>query len=406
MTTRLPTEIDLADSATFVEHDLTAFWRGLRDETPVYWNAQTEQRPGFWVLSRHRDLVDVYRDTENFSSATGNVLDTLLTGGDSASGKMLAISDGPRHRELRRVLLKSFVPRALRSVEEHMRAATDQLVAEAVRRGTCDFAADVAAHIPLATICDMLGVPGAQRAEVLRMAKSALASEVPGQDAMRSWLAKNEILMYFAKLAKRRAGDPGADVVSMLTTCEVNGRKLSEDEIILNCYGLVLGGEETTRLSMIGAVAAFLAHPGQWRRLRAGEVDFGTATDEILRWTTATRHVGRLATADVRLHDTRIRAGDIVTLWHASANFDEREFSDPMSFDLSRKPNNHLVFGHGPHFCIGAYLGRAEISALLSALCKHVDDFEATAPPEHLYSTVFSGYASLPVRLVPAVSGR
>ncbi|ONI88800.1 cytochrome [Saccharothrix sp. ALI-22-I] len=402
MTTHAPTGIDLADSTTFVEHDLTAFWRGLRDEKPVYWNAESEQRPGFWVLSRHRDVVGVYRDAENFSSAHGNVLDTLLNGGDSASGKMLAISDGSGHRELRRTLLRSFAPRALQVVEANMRAATDKVVAEAVRQGTCDFAADVAAHIPLATICDMLGVPDAQRAEVQRTAKSALAAEEPGQDAMRSWLAKNEILMYFAKLAKTRAGDPGTDVVSMLATCEVNGRPLSEDEIILNCYGLVLGGEETTRLTMIGAVAAFLAHPDQWRRLRTGEVELATAVDEILRWTTVTRHVGRRATADVRLHDTLIRAGDIVTLWHASANFDEREFTDPMSFDLSRKPNNHVVFGHGPHFCIGAYLGRAEISALLSALCAHVQDFEATAPPENLYSTVFSGYASLPVRLVPA----
>lgn len=405
MTAQAPTAIDLGDATTFVEHDLTGFWRELRDETPVHWNPEAGDRPGFWVLSRHRDIVGVYRDTENFASAHGNVLDTLLHGGDSASGKMLAISDGPRHRELRRMLLKSFAPRALAEVEANVRAATDRLVAEAARRGLCDFAADVAEHIPLATICDMLGVPAAQRAEVLEMAKSALATEAPeapGHDAMRSWLAKNEILMYFAKLARTRARAPGSDVVSMLATCEVDGQKLSEDEIILNCYGLILGGEETTRLSMIGAVAAFLSYPAQWQRLRAGEVDLATAVDEILRWTTVTRHVGRRATADVELHGTRIRAGDIVTLWHASANFDEREFTDPGSFDLARKPNNHLVFGHGPHFCIGAYLGRAEIGALLAALREHVKDFERTTPPEPLYSTVFAGNATMPVRLIPA----
>ena len=404
MTTGPATGIDLADPSTFARPDMAGFWRRLRDEQPVHWNPGSGGRPGFWVLSRHRDVVGVYRDAENFTSAHGNVLPTLLGGGDSASGRMLAISDGPRHAELRRIVLRSFAPRALHAVEANVRAVTDRLVAAAVGRGGCDVAADIAAQVPVATICDMLGVPRSEQSKVLRLTASALASETPDQDPMQGWLSRNEILLYFAKLARARAADPADDVVSRLATCEVQGRRLTEDEIVLNCYGLVLGGDETTRLSMIGAVAAFLEHPGQWERLRSGEVQTGTAVEEILRWTSATMHVARRARADVDLHGTRIRAGDIVTMWHASANFDEREFDEPDVFDLARRPNNHLVFGNGPHVCLGAYLGRVEIAALLDALREHVRGFTPCGSAQLLYSTVFSGLAGLPVRLEPARS--
>jgi cytochrome P450 len=394
-------EINLADPRTFAEHDLTGTWQHLRAEQPVYWHPETGHGPGFWVLTRHADIMRVYRDTENFTSEKGNVLDTLLRGGDSGAGKMLAVTDGPRHTALRRLMLKAFSPRSLRVIADRLRAVTDDLLAAAVAKGQCDFAADVAAYIPLATICDLLGVPEADRAQVLRLTKSALASDSLEHTAMDSWLAKNDILMYFAKLAKQRRGTPHDDVVSLLATAQIDGVDLTEDEIMLNCYSLILGGDETSRLSMIGAVQAFMDHPDQWLALRDGQVEVDSAVEEVLRWTTPTMHFGRAATNDVLMHGRQINAGDIVTLWQASADFDPEVFDQPEKFDLARSPNSHLAFGYGPHFCLGAYLGRVEINAMLTSLRAQVRDFQPDGEVHRIFSNFLSGIHSLPVRLLP-----
>ncbi|OZM73288.1 cytochrome P450 [Amycolatopsis antarctica] len=396
------TDVDLADPRTFADQDLAAFWHQLRQEQPLYWHPESDDRPGFWVLSRHEDLLAIYRDTSNFTSERGNILDTLLQGGDSAAGRMLAVTDGARHVALRRILLKSFSPRALQPILERLRSATSELVDNAVRQGAADFAKDVAAKIPLNTICDLLDVPESDRPEVLRLTKSALASDTLEPDRMSEWLAKNDILMYFAKIARRRKGTPHSDVVSHLAVSSIDGVELTEDEIVLNCYSLILGGDETSRLSMIGGLHAMIDNPAQWRALRDGEVSVDGAVEEVLRWTTPTMHFGRSAVRDVEMHGQRIRAGDIVTLWHSSADFDERVFDNPGEFDLARSPNNHVAFGYGPHFCIGAYLGRAEIRAMLATLIEKVSDIRSTGGEKRIYSNFLSGFSSLPVELFPS----
>ncbi|AOS64060.1 cytochrome P450 [Actinoalloteichus hymeniacidonis] len=389
--------IDLADPDTFLANDLTDFWRHLRHEQPVYRHPGTAQTGGFWVLSRHADLLAVYRDTEHFTSERGNMLDTLLHGGDSASGRMLVVTDGPRHRELRRVLLRAFAPRALRVVVERLQASVRRLVLDAARAGSVDFAADVASAIPLATICDLLAVPDVDRARILEWTSAAHGSE--------NWLAVNEILTYFAGLARQRRDTPHSDVISLLATSEVDGKLLEEDEIILNCYSLILGGNETTRLSMIGGVLAFIENPEQWAALRDGLVEVDSAVEEVLRWTSPTMYMGRSVKSDVVLHDTEIKAGDVVTLWNIAANHDEAVFDQPERFDLARTPNNHLTFGHGQHFCLGAYLTRIELSTLFEVLRTAVADIALQGTPVRIHSTMLTGYSSLPVSLRPNPEG-
>lgn len=393
--------LNLADPATFVRPDLDELWRYLRRERPVYLHPATEYGPAFWVITRYADVLSVYKDADTFSSQSGNMLTSLLAGPDPAGGKLLAVTDPPRHTALRAMLLRSFSPRVLKHISDGVRLRAQRLVADAVAAGECDFARDVAEHVPMGTICDLLGVPGSDRNRLLELSKRALSSEEADPSAEDTRIARNEILFYFAELARRRRADPQDDVVSTLATCHVDGRPLTEEEVVLNCYGLILAGDETGRLAMIGAVLDFVRHPGQWRALKEGRVPLSNAVEEILRWNTPAMHLGRTARTDVVVGGRMIRSGDLVTVWNASANRDEEFFDDPDTFDLGRTANKHLAFGYGPHFCLGAYLGRTEVSAVVDALRSMVGRIELRGEPRPLYSTFLHGYSSMPVAFVP-----
>lgn len=392
-------KLNLADPGTHAEYDLTEVWSRLRADDPVHWHPPVDSAPGFWVVTRFADVSALYFDNKRLTSEKGNVLSTLLAGGDSAAGVMMAVTDGRRHTEIRRILLRAFSPRALGGVVENLEELSRTLLREMVSAGGGDFARDVAGHIPLATICDLLGVPAGDRGALLEWTKAALSADGPGQSAADIWQARTNILGYFETLARQRRVKPGKDAVSVLASAMINGRPLSMDEIVSNCYSLILGGDETSRLAMSSAVLAFIEHPAQWRAWKRGEVDTATAVEEVLRWTTPAMHFGRTAVADVEVGGRLIRAGDIVTLWNSSANRDEETFPDPFRFDLSRSPNKHISFGYGPHFCIGAYLGRAEIAALLTGLREMVTGLELDGEPRWIYSNLLSGMSDLPVRL-------
>ncbi|MFD3496885.1 cytochrome P450 [Streptomyces sp. NPDC058676] len=391
--------LDLADPRLHAESDLSAVWRHLREHEPVHWNPATGSAPGFWVVTRHADVTAVYRDSTRFTSEGGNVLETLLAGGDSAAGRMLAITDGERHAGLRRLLMSAFTPRALEPIVASVRSTVERLLRDAIDKGSCDFAADVAAGIPLGAICDLLGVPDSDRAHVLSLTSSALGSHHADSTAADAWIAKSEILLYFANLARERREGPHADVIALLASSRVDGLPLDDDEIMLNCYSLLLGGDETARLSMVGAVLALLDHCDQWEALRRGDARIDTAVEEMLRWTTPALHSGRTATIDTVVGGRDVGAGDIVTVWNASANHDERVFGDPGRLRLDRTPNKHVTFAYGPHFCLGAYLARAEIGAVLEGLRDLVAQWEQTGPARPVYSNFLSGISSLPLTL-------
>ncbi|CAM5508134.1 Cytochrome P450 OS=Streptomyces alboniger OX=132473 GN=CP975_00330 PE=3 SV=1 [Streptomyces alboniger] len=400
-----PDTVDLADPATFADHDLSGFWRRLRDTRPVHWNPPTAERSGFWVLSRHEDIMAVHRDDENFTSERGNVLVTLLEGGDAGAGKMLAVTDGPRHEQLRKILLRSLGPRVLNPVAAAVRANTRRLVREAVARDECDFALEIANRIPMTTISNLLGVPESDRDYLLTLTKAALSADDDVLDEEESAVARNEILLYFLDLVEERRKAPGEDLISTLALSDVDGARLSDEDVVLNCYSLVIGGDETSRLTMIDSVYSLAAHPDQWRRLKNGDCSIDTAVDEVLRWASPSMHFGRSAVRDTEVGGVRIGKNDIVTLWHSSANRDERVFDRPELFDLGRTPNKHISFGYGPHFCVGSHLARIEISELLMALRDFTAGFERTGEAPRVHSNLLNGFHSLPVRFFPDATG-
>ncbi|MEU3369258.1 cytochrome P450 [Streptomyces sp. NPDC006660] len=393
--------VDLGDPATFAERDLTAFWRTLRDSAPLYWNPPTEGRRGFWVLSRYDDIMATYRDNVTFTSERGNVLVTLLEGGDAGAGRMLAVTDGHRHHALRKILQRVLSPRVLSQVARTVRANTRQLVREAVEAGGCDFAEEIAGRIPMTTISNLLGVPGQDREFLLSLTKSALSTNGTDVDGVESEMARNELLMYFMDLVEERRASPGDDVISMLIASSIDGVPLSDEDVVLNCYSLIIGGDETSRLTMIDCVHTLADHDDQWQRLKDGEAGIDTAVEEVLRWASPTMHFGRTVVHPVDLHGERLRPGEIVTLWHASGNRDDRVFDRPGTFDLGRTPNKHLAFGYGPHFCVGSYLAKVEISELLMALRDFTTKFERTDEPRRIRSNFLTGFATLPVRFRP-----
>ncbi|MEV0231423.1 cytochrome P450 [Nonomuraea sp. NPDC050786] len=382
-------ELDLLDPRLHAAHDLTPVWRWLRANDPV------RRHERFWSVTRHEDVLRVVRDPATFTSLQGNMLRTLLRGHDPGAGRMLVVTDGPAHTRLRRLLTPGFGPRTLGPVTRSITAATRELLGALVRRGGGDFVAEVAAQVPLRAICELLGVPEQDRQRVLELTNEAMLGEGDGSGAgTAARIAQSEILLYYTRLAAERRAAPGDDVISLLVA-----GGLTEEEVLLNCYNLIIGGDETARLAMAGGVLALATYGGQWARLREDPELAGTAVEEILRWTTPAAHVGRVATRDAELAGRRIAAGDVVALWTASANRDEAVFDDADRFDVGRKPNRHLTFGYGPHFCLGAQLARAEIAALLAELRASVRAIEVTGPVTWLPSNFINGIATLPVAL-------
>lgn len=398
--------IDLADPLTFARSEMDQVWRRFRTEAPVHLHARTERGAQFWVLSRYKDVRALYQDDERFSSRPGNMLASLHKPYvDAAAGLMLALTDAPRHSVMRNIMLKAFSPRIREFIVSRLQERIDALLDDAISNGPFDFARDIAEQVSMGAICDLLGFPETDHAKLLDLSRQTLSSDEPGQTDEQVWTARNELLLYCSDIVEERRRRPADDMVSAMATAVVDGKPLTMDELVVNCYGFILAGDQTSRLAMTGGLLALCQYPDQWAALKEDHVLVVTAVDEVLRWTTPVMHVGRTARADVEIDGQWIRKGDIVTGWNTAANRDDEVFDAPDAFNLARTPNPHLAFGFGPHFCLGAYLGRAEIRALLTALRRTVAAIEPHGDPRPLYSTFLRGYGSLPVELT-ASGGR
>ncbi|MBX9422358.1 cytochrome P450 [Streptomyces lateritius] len=374
----------------------------LRREDPVC-RVRRADGSTFWAVLTYDLITRVLADPATFSSTGGMRLDADPVATAAATGKMMVITDPPRHGMIRRVVSSAFTPRMVLRLEETMRRISVEVIEAALEQDSVDFT-EVAARLPLSVICDMLGVPRADWDFMLSRTMTAfgVGGDHGPEEQQRVATAHTDIFLYYDELMRLRRKEPQEDIISALVHGRIDGRPLTEEEIILNCNGLISGGNETTRHATIGGLLALIEHPGQWRRLREEPEVLPTAVQEILRFTTPAMHVLRTATRDTELARRRIAAGDMVALWLASGNRDESVFEDPDRFDIGRREvHRNLTFAYGSHFCIGSALATTELNIFFDVLRQRVARPEPTGEVRRMRSNLIGGIEHLPVRLVP-----
>ncbi|MGQ0430801.1 MAG: cytochrome P450 [Microthrixaceae bacterium] len=384
-----------------------AFWAGdhhealtwMRATAPVYWDG------AIWGITRYDDLKDVSRNPETFSNAGG-----IRPG--FAPLPMMIDMDDPAHLQRRKLVNKGFTPRRVRDSEAAVVRACTEILDAVCERGEADLVGDIAAHLPMIMIGDALGVRPEHRADLLRWSDDM----VKGQDVNATAeqldaaaTAFGEYWAYATEVIADRRANPRDDLMSVLVHADVAGTRFEHDEIFHESLLILVGGDETTRHVISGGVHQLLLHPDQWKTVASDAAARPTAVEEMLRWVTPIKNMVRTATRDTMLGDQHLREGDELMLLYPSANRDERVFDDPFRFDVTRTPNEHVAFGFGPHFCLGASLARLEVSVMLDQLLARLPDLalvEPDAAPPLRPANFISGIECLPVRFTPSTPVR
>ncbi|MFX0578537.1 cytochrome P450 [Nocardia nepalensis] len=403
--------MDLTDLDRFAHGFPHEVFDVLRREAPVRWHPPTEHTPdgeGFWVVSGYAEVLAAAGDAAAFSSETGGARaggGTLIEDlpGEWAAGVLLNMMDEPRHARLRRLLTPSVAPRTLRMIEQDLRRRAETVVDAALAKGDCDFLVDLAAELPLQAVAQLLGVPQADRHRLFGWANTTLDYDDRdlGEVTERTQRASAEMHSYGAELLARKRADPADDLLSRAATATIDDQPLTELEQQMLFSLLIAAGSETTRNSIALGMHALIDHPEAWKALCENRSHLPAAIEEMLRWASSTPYNRRTATRDTTLGGRQIRAGEKVTLWWASANRDASIFANPYKFTITRRPNPHLAFGRGTHFCLGAALARMEMLVVFDALLDRVASVELTAPIEFTRSNKHTGVRHMPVRLVP-----
>jgi cytochrome P450 family 142 subfamily A polypeptide 1 len=359
-------------SGRFYVDDAREAYRWLRENAPVYFDSNS----GLWGIATYEDVLAAERDATTFSNTGGSRPDT-------GPLPWMIDMDGSAHAKRRKLVSRGFTPGRVRAVEPDLRDICDDLIDRVCERGECDFVHDLAAPLPMIVIGDMLGVAAADHDDLLRWSHDMLASltgEPEGFEAAAA--AFGEYVEYAQRVIADRRAEPGDDLFSVLVHAEVDGDRLDDDEIIFESLLLLIGGDETTRQVTAGGMEQLLKAPEHKQRLLADRGLLPSAVEEMLRWVSPIKNMARTTTVDVELAGVTLRAGSKAVLLYESANFDDRHFSDPEHFDIERSPNDHLAFGSGTHFCLGASLARAEVRTMFERLLDRMPDLELeTAQP-------------------------
>jgi cytochrome P450 len=380
---------------------------------------------------RHADVRQVLRAPAVFSSQLGatQIRDPATPRALGYVRRMMLNLDPPEHSRLRGLLTTAFTPRTIARLEHRIVGWARDLVAAVAERGECDFAKDVAADLPLLTLAEVFGVPaqdrwlmfdwsnrviGYQDPEYAVSARAGAGSTElarraielrPVPDAAgrmpdpRTREGMPDLYGYAHELGEYKRRNPGDDVMSnLMRHVDDSGGRVGIEEFENLFWLFSVAGNETLRNGLPGGMVALLSNPDDQRALRADPTLLPGAVEEMLRWWTPVMHFRRTATVDTDLAGVRIRAGDKVVVWFSSANRDESVFDEPDTFRLRRSPNDHLTFGHGPHFCLGAHLARVQLRAMFAAVLDLLGEVEPAGEPVRLRSNFQNGIKSLPIR--------
>lgn len=411
-------DIDLTTPSYFANGDPDALWARMRAEDPVHWTQGRLSR-GFWSITRYEHAKLVYSGDNGLFSIQeyGNVLpphpdfenpmnaEALRLTREGAS---LSSMDGVPHAALRQAFTQKFALPSINKLEQLIQTVTAEILNEVLPRGECDFAVDVAAKLPIMVIADIMGIPREDWDNMYLWNNMFASPDDPefmvGSPLETAQFSLQKINGYCLGLALERRVRPGEDLISLMAQAEVDGKKLTDEQLGYNGLMFFAAGHETTRNTLCAGLHELVKHPEEFARLRSlreSRVALRTAIEEFVRWATPLNHQMRTAMADTRLGHREIRQGDLLVVWNVSANRDEAQFKNADTFDCQRAPNPHLGFGFGKHFCLGAHLARLEMVVMLEHLLALMHNIEVTAEPERAASNLFRGVKHLPIRFAP-----
>jgi cytochrome P450 len=369
----------------------------IRGTSPVF----REPASGLWMVFDYDGVNRVLTDHATFSSAYGP--------------DWIVFTDPPRHTKLRALISRAFTPRSVANLEPRIREISRGLLDQAIGRGEMDLAADFSVPLPMAVIAEMLGIPPADRPRFVRWNDAILdlSHTIPGREGNAAVMAAFEAVTaemdaYLTEVLAQRRAAPKDDLLTRLMHAELDGERLTQEEILGFFQGLLLAGSETTMNLINSAVLCFLEHPEQLALLRERPDLLPSAIEEVLRYRAPLQWMGRVTTREVEVHGQVIPARKLVLAVIGSANRDPKQFPDPGRFDIARDPNPHLAFGHGAHFCMGAPLARLEAKVALSDFLERVKDFRRASdePWEPRKALHIHGPVRLPIRFKAEVRHR
>jgi cytochrome P450 family 142 subfamily A polypeptide 1 len=403
---------DFTDPALY--DDPWDFYRWLRDEHPIWWNEPS----GCYAISRHADVLEISRNAERYSSAQGvrpvNIVPLSIVS-----------MDDPEHQRQRRILSRGFTPRQVRRLMPHIRDLTNRVIDDVQHLGKIDFVDDLARHVPLIVIAELMGLDTDLCATLGAWSDAMIVADgrTDPEDPVvtQAAVAFAEYTGLVSEVIAQRREEPRDDLLSLLTQAYDAGeldydeqikatyeaQELTTDELLMFCVLLMVAGNETTRNAIAGGLRGFTLFPEERQRLLARPDLIDSAVEEILRYTSPVLNFVRTVTEPHELSGVELQAGDRVLLLYQSANRDERAFEDPDTFRIDRDPNPHLAFGFGPHYCMGANLARAEIKVVYEELFRRLPDIavtDPTAPPDRAQATLVLGMHHLPAHFTPVTS--
>ena len=381
----------------------------LRAHAPVSWVETTEYRP-FWAVTKHADIIEIERQNDLFTNfprpllAIAEADDALLRDIEAGTGlRTLIHMDDPHHRDIRKVGVDWFRPKAMRDLKVRVDELAKIYVDKLVEKGPeCDFVQEVAVNYPLYVILSLLGLPESDFPRMLKLTQEMFGgndTEFQRGGGVEDMLAVLlDFFNYFSALTASRREHPTEDLASAIANARINGEPMSDMDTLSYYVIVASAGHDTTSAAISGGMLALAQNPGELARLRGNMSLMGTAVEEIIRWVVPVKEFMRTAQADTEVRGVPIAKGEAVLLSYVSANRDEEVFADPFRFDVGRDPNKHLSFGHGVHFCLGAALARMEINSFFTELVPRLSSVELAGEPEFMATTFVGGLKHLPIR--------
>jgi cholest-4-en-3-one 26-monooxygenase len=398
-------DVDFTDGTFYADGNAREAYRWMRANQPVF-----RDRNGLAAAASYQSVLDAERNPELFSN-TGGIRP------ETPGMPYMIDMDDPAHVLRRKLVNSGFTRKRVMDKVPSIAALCDTLIDSVCERGEADFVREIAAPLPMAVIGDMLGVLPEQRGMLLKWSDdlvTGLSSHIDEMSAQAMLEAFASYTAFTMEIITKRRAEPTEDLFSILVNAEVEGQRMTDDEIVMETLLILIGGDETTRHTLSGGTEQLLRHRDQWDRLVADErsrEDQGqhpeallpNAIEEMLRWTSPVKNMCRTLTADTTFHGTDLRAGEKIMLMFESANFDESVFGDPENFRIDRNPNSHLAFGFGTHFCLGNQLARLELSMMTKRILQRLPDLRLADGAEVPLrpANFVSGPEAMPVVFTP-----